>query len=250
MRLTSHPGREQHPHFSPDGSLVAFSAEYDGNTDVYVVPATGGNPVRLTSHPGQDLVFGWSPDGKRVLFSSLRDSANDSARLFTVPVGGGPAAEIPLPRAEEGAFSPDGAHLAYVPVLQWQAAWKRYRGGQTRPIWIATLEDSSIEKVPRENSNDFNPMWLGNTVYFLSDRSGPVTLFAYNTKQGSVRQAVKNQGLDLKSASAGPDVIVYEQFGSIHLFDPKSGAEHAVTIRVAGDFPGCVRTTRSLRENN
>lgn len=237
VRLTSHPGREQNPRFSPDGSLVAFSGEYDGNSDVYVVPSTGGNPVRLTSHPGKDLAFGWSPDGKRVLFSSLRDSANDSARLFTVPVGGGAATEIPLPRAEEGTFSPDGTHLAYVPVLQWQAAWKRYRGGQTRPIWIATLEDSSIEKVPRDNSNDFNPMWLGDTVYFLSDRNGPVSLFAYDTKRKSVRQVVKNEGLDLKSASAGPDVIAYEHFGIIHLFDPRSGTEHAVAIRVAGDFP-------------
>lgn len=236
VRLTTHPGREHHPHYSPDGSLIAFSGDYDGNTDVFVVEATGGVPVRLTSHPGPDIVSGWSPDGKRILFSSRRESATDSSQLFTVPVNGGPAEVIPLPRAEAGAFSPDGSHLAYVPVLQWQKAWKRYQGGQTRPIWIAALEDSSIEKVPRENSNDSNPMWMGDTVYFLSDRNGAVSLFGYDTKSKSVREMVKNQWLDIHSASAGPDALVYEQFGTLHVLEPKTGNDRVVPVRIHADL--------------
>jgi tricorn protease len=116
--------------------------------------------------------------------------------------------------AEEGAYSPDGSKLAYVPVFHWQAAWKRYRGGQTKPIWIANLADSKIEPIPRNNSNDFNPMWVGDSIYFLSDRNEDiVTLFEYQIQSGTVRQLVENHGLDLKSASAGPGGIVYEQFG-------------------------------------
>src|SRR5207245_3166762 len=118
------------------------------------------------------------------------------------------------------SLSPDGSHIAYVPHPQWQRAWKRYRGGQTTPIWVADLKDSRIEKVPRENSTDFNPMWVGSTVYFLSDRDGPVSLFAYDTNTKQVVEAVKSDGLDFKSASAGPGAIVIEQFGALKLFEP------------------------------
>src|SRR5947209_6243737 len=134
-------------------------------------------------------------------------------------------------------FSPDGSHIAYVPNLQWQAAWKRYRGGQTTPIWIADLADSSVEKLPRENSNDFNPMWVGQSIYFLSDRSGPVTLFAYDTATKAVKQVVENNGLDLKSASAGPGAIAYEQFGALYLYDLNSHTSKRLDISVAGDLP-------------
>src|SRR5690348_11149678 len=165
-RLTSGVGRETDPVFSPDGTLVAFTGEYDGNHDVYVVPAADGTPQRLTYHPGSDEVFGWTPDGKNVLFSSTRNSySRGFHRLFTMPLTGGLPSEVPLPRAEEGSYSSDGTHLAYVPVMQWQKAWKRYRGGQTKKIWIANLSDSHVEEeIPRENSNDFNPMWIGDTV--------------------------------------------------------------------------------------
>ncbi len=238
-RLTTGPGLETDPVFSPDGSQIAFTGEYDGNVDVFVVSVAGGVPRRLTYHPGDDRAVGWTPDGKQVLFRSPRNSYSGGVRrLFTVPVGGGFPTEVPLDRAEEGSYSPDGLRMAYVPIQQWQRAWKRYRGGQTKPIWVVNLADSSIEsKVPRNNSNDFNPMWVDNTVYFLSDRNGPVTLFAYDLAARQVRQVVKNDGLDLKSASAGPGAIVYEQFGSIHLLDLNTGQDRRVEIHLAGDLP-------------
>lgn len=159
-RLTS-GGHEGKPIFSPDGSQVAFTGDYDGNRGIYVVAAAGGDPRRLTYHPADLDVIGWTPDGKRIVFSSRRTAfAEGVVQLFTVPIEGGFAAPIPLARASEGSFSSDGSRIAYVPNIQWQKAWKRYRGGQTKPIWIANLSDSSIQaKIPRDNSNDFNPMW-------------------------------------------------------------------------------------------
>ncbi len=206
-RLTSGPGTETTPAFSPDGNWVAFTGEYDGNPDVFVVPAAGGLPKRLTYHPAEDEVAGWTADGKNVLFLSARSSSyHFHGKLFSIAVDGSFPSEYPLPVVAEAALSPDGTHVAYVPHGQWQPAWKRYRGGQTTPIWIADLKDSHIEKIPRQNSNDFNPMWVGDTVYFLSDRNGAVSLFAYDTKSKQVSEAIKNDGLDFKSASAGPPV--------------------------------------------
>jgi tricorn protease len=235
-KLTTGAGLETNPVFSPDGSLLAFTGEYDGNQDVYVVPATGGVPRRLTYHPAPDAVVGWTPDGSQVLFRSSRNSYTRSTRLFTMPVAGGFPTEVPLPAAFEGSYSPDGKRLAYVPYPPAFQIWKRYRGGRASVIWLATLADSHIDRVPRDNSNDFNPMWLGNHVYFLSDRNGPFTLFAYAPATGELKQVVPNDGLDIKSASAGPDAIVYEQFGTIHLFDPKTETTRKLDIRVSGDL--------------
>jgi tricorn protease len=236
-QLTTGVGAETDPGFSPDGQWVAFTGQYDGNTDVFVVAATGGVPKRLTYHPGADVVVGWTNDGRRVLFSSARQSSNPVPRLFTIATeGGGLPEEVPLPMAERGSYSPDGAYLAYEPLIQWQPDWKRYQGGQQDVIWIAKLADSSIEKLPREKSNDKMPMWIGDKIYFLSDRSGPVTLFAYDTKSKKVEQALANNGLDIKSASAGPGVIAYEQFGTIHLYDLKSKKSQPVSIRVNADL--------------
>jgi tricorn protease len=236
IRLTAGAGVETDPIFSPDGSQIAFTGEYDGNVDVFVMPAAGGTPKRLTFHPAADRAVGWTPDGKQVLFSSSRTSYNNFSRLFTVPAEGGPETQLPLDRAVQGWYSPDGARVAYVPIDQWQRAWKRYRGGQTTPIWLATLADSSVVKIPRNNSNDFNPMWVGDTVYFLSDRNGPVSLFAYDTKSKQVSETVKNTGLDFKSASAGSDAIVYEQFGQIHIYDLKTRKTRDVAVRLTGDL--------------
>jgi len=230
-------GHEGYPVFSPDGSQIAFTGMYDGNVDVFVMPATGGMPRRLTWHPGQDSAIGWTPDGKRVLFVSDRDAYADITRFYTVPAEGGVAEVLPMWRAFDGGYSPDGTKVAYVPNLKWQAAWKRYRGGQTTPIYIVKLSDLSLEKLPRNNSNDSSPVWFGDTVYFLSDRNGPVTLFAYDTKSKGVKQVVDSKGFDLKSVSAGPDALVYEQFGGIFVFDPASGKSKKVEIHLNGDLP-------------
>jgi tricorn protease len=252
QRLTSHPGRESNPVFSPDGQWIAFTGEYDGNVDVYVLPATGGEPRRLTYHPGHDQACGWTPDGRQVLFTSARENTMGSSRysrLFTIPLEGGFPSVLPLPIAEEGALSPDGRRLAYLPIrrmvtspelairagVHWK--WKGYRGGMTTPVWIADLKDSHVEKIPRDNSNDFNPLWIGENVYFLSDRDGPITLFVYDTLTRKVRRVIENDGLDIRSAGAGPGAIVYEQFGSLHLLDLKSGTSQKLEVRVRGDFP-------------
>jgi tricorn protease len=236
-RLTT-GGHEGNPSFSPDGSEIAFTGDYDGARGVYVVATAGGVPRRLTYHPADGSAIGWTPDGKQILFTSQRAAFADGVvQLFTVPVTGGFATPVPLVRASEGSYSQDESHIAYVPNVQWQAAWKRYRGGQTRPIWIAKLSDSSVEAtIPRDNSNDFNPMWVGDTIYFLSDRNGPVTLFAYDTRSHEVKELVKNEGLDIKSASAATDAIVYEQFGSLHLFDLQSGENRPLDIHIAADL--------------
>jgi tricorn protease len=235
-RMTTGPGIEANPYFSPDGTQIAFSGEYDGNIDVYVMPATGGMPRRLTWHPEADQVAGWTPDGKRILFVSHRASGTDANHLFTMPLDGGFPEALPLPIAQEASYSPDGTHLAYVPLFQWQDAWKRYRGGQTRKIWIADLSNSSVVEIPRQNSNDYNPIWIGDQVYFLSDRNGSVTLFSYDARSRQVKQVLENKGYDFKTATAGPGGIVYEQFGSLNVYDLRKAPGKPVDVRLAGDL--------------
>jgi tricorn protease len=238
-RLTTGLGVESDATFSPDGQWIAFSGTYDGNYDIYVVPVAGGTPRRLTWHPGGERAQGWTPDGKGVLFASGRSGFG---RLYVMPLTGGLPTELPLPRVAQGALSPDGTRLAYVPFWNRPGgagnyyAWKRYRGGRTSPIWIARLSDSAIEKVPRENSNDSDAMWIGDRLYFLSDRKGPATLFAYDLASRKVTQVLANSGADIVAASAGPGGIVYEQFGKIHLFDLASGRSKPVDVRVEGDL--------------
>jgi tricorn protease len=242
--VASDPGWAAHPHFSPDGKWIAFTGSFDGNQDVYVVPAGGGELKRLTMHPGSDVAVGWTPDGARVLFRSTRETYSRFERLLTVGLEGGLPEPLPLPMGVQGSFAADGKQVAYVPrwnrrlgAVDSYMPIKHYKGGLTSPIWIAQLSDSSVTPLPRENSSDFNPMWIGDKVYFLSDRAGAISLFSYDVKSRAVKQVVKNDGFDFKSASAGPGAIVYERFGSLHLYDLASGKEKAVDVRVAADLP-------------
>ncbi|HJQ23475.1 MAG TPA: PDZ domain-containing protein [Blastocatellia bacterium] len=225
---------------------IAYTATVAGNTDVYVVPTAGGDPRRLTYHPGIDRVCGWTPDGRRIIFSSARASAPQQSycRLWTVGLEGGLPEALPLPRAWRGAYSPDGRRLAYQEITtafipEWDEAseWRHYRGGRTQPIRVMNLADHTVEKLPWANSNDTEPMWVGNTIYFLSDRNFTVNLFAYSLDTRRLTQLTQHDDFDIMNASAGSDAIVYEQAGYLYLVDLKTGQARKLNIEVTGDLP-------------
>lgn len=238
-RVTSFQGQETNPHYSPDGQWLAFSAQYGGNTDVFVVPAAGGEPVRLTYHPSADAVQGWTPDSRSVVFSSARNAPPQGYnRFYTVGVEGGLPLEMPMPRAHQGSISPDGNRLAYRMVTPWEDEWRNYRGGQNRPIWIMNLDDLEVEEVtPWNGSNDMDPVWLGDKVYFLSDRDYAMNLYSYAPATRELSQLTHFTDWDVKSLDAGGGVVVFEQAGWIHLMDPATGNVRQVDITVHGDFP-------------
>jgi tricorn protease len=236
-RLTSFPGVERMPKFSPDGSLLAFHAEYDGNVDVYVVPVEGGEPRRLTWHPAQDLPRGWTPDGQRVVFASGRAQPLPNFSFWTVSVDGGQPEKMPIPRGWKGKLSPDGRSFAYDPVFNWEAEWRGYRGGQNKPIWVLDLEDYSLEKLPWEDSNDGDPVYLGETIYFLSDRDWAVNVWAFDTATSELRQLTHFKDHDVRNLESGGGVLIFEQAGRVHLLDPASGSSRPVPISARGDFP-------------
>ena len=238
-RVTSFQGQTTSPHFSPDGKWIAFTGEYAGNADAYVVAAEGGEPRRLTWHPGADTVQGWTPDGTSVMFASGRASATPSAapRFWTVPLEGGVEEPMALPRAYQGKIAPDGAHIAYRMNNSWDEERRNYRGGQNRPIWIVDTKSWDLVSPPWTDSKDIDPVWVGDSVYFLSDRDGVSNVWAYDTKSKRLTQVTRFTDFDVKTLDAGGGAIVFEQAGYVHELDPKSGREHIVTIRATGDFP-------------
>ncbi len=238
-RVTSFQGSTSNPKFSPDGTWIAFSGDYAGNTDVYVVAAAGGEPRRLTWHPGADQVQGWTPDGKLIVFASTRATwaPSGAPRFWTVPAEGGVEEPMPLPRAYQGKISADGARIAYRMNNSWDEERRNYRGGQNRPIWIVDLKTYDLTTPPWTDSKDVDPAWVGDTVYFISDRDGVANVWSYDTKAKKLAQATKFTDFDVKALDAGAGAVVFEQAGYIHELDPKSGRARVITIKVAGDFP-------------
>jgi len=239
-RLTSDVGVESSPAFSADGRWIAFSAQYEGNTDVYVVGADGGVPKRLTWHPGNDVAVGFTPDSKSVLFTSPRNVYTARyTQLFTVPVDGGAEELLPIPHSDRAVYSPDGKRIAYNPLGPRFLQWKRYRGGTVSQVWLYDTATHAIEKVPQPASrvNDAGPMWLGDSVYFRSDREGEFNLWSYDTKSKALKRLTSHTDFPVLNASAGAGKIVYEQAGYLHLYDPASGSARKLTIGVAADLP-------------
>lgn len=237
IRLTSNIGGESKPHFSPDGSMIAFTGQYDGNSDVYVIPADGGSPQRLTWHPGPDEVTGWTPDGE-ILFRSTRTARPTQLnRIWKVNTEGDMPEPLPIPRAATGEMSEDGRYLAYNPITFWDPEWRNYRGGQAQPIWIVDLESFELIQTPRtDNERHTDPVWLDGKIFYLSERDFANNIWSYDPEDGAEQQLTFHSDFDAKSLDAGFGMIVYEQGGYLHLLDPETGGSKQLEIHVAGDM--------------
>jgi len=253
-RLTSDDGIESNPVFSPNGKLIAFNAEYDGNTDVFIVPVEGGIPKRLTWHPGFDIVRGFTPNGSAVLFISARNVfTNRYTQLFTVPINGGFPEALKIPNAYKATYSPDGKRLAYNPLGERFRQWKNYRGGTVSTLWLYTFSDHSVVKIPQPDTrcNDIDAMWIGDKIYFLSDRNGEFNLFHYDINSNEINQLTNFTDFPIIDASAGDNKIIFEQAGHLHIFDLATNQSKKLTIGVATDLlelrPRYVKGARYIR---
>jgi tricorn protease len=232
-KLTSHPGIESNPYFSPDGKWIAFNGDYDGNRDVFIIPSEGGMPIRLTYHPSSDYVTGWSSDGKKVVFSSTRNSLNRRvSQMFEISIEGGMASQLPLPSAYLGEYNPDGKYYAYTPLPNAFTTWRRYRGGEAPHVVIFNTSDNSIKKVARKDSNDTYPQWMGDNVVFLSDRDRVMNFYSYDTKTDTIKQLTSFTGPDVKTWGTDGKQIVYEREGYLNLLDAKNGKSVKLAIKV------------------
>jgi tricorn protease len=264
-RLTSHEGFEMFAHFSPDGKTLAFTGQYDGNTEVYTMPAEGGTPKRLTwtatltrddvsDRMGpNNIVMGWTPDGKNVLFRSRKDSFNDFiGQLFLVPTTGGLPEPLPLPRGGFSCYSPDGKKLAYNRIFREFRTWKRYRGGLADDIWIYDFATKKTENItPGSPASDLFPMWVGDRIYFISDRDANLrmNLFVYDLTSKATMQLTFFKDFDIKFPSLGDDAIVFENGGWIYRFDLKTQKVARIPIRILDDQSASRTTVVNVSKN-
>lgn len=266
-KLTTHKGYEVFPKFSPDGSELAFTGQYDGNTEVFKIPAGGGVPERLTytATLGRDdigdrmgpnnIVMAWSPDGKKIVYRSRKQSFNAfRGQLFTVPSTGGLSEEIPLSDGGFCSYSPGGEKLAFNWVFREFRTWKYYRGGMADDIRIYDFKSGEVEKITDSPAQDIIPMWIGNEIYFLSDRDRTMNLFAYDTESGETRKVTNFTDYDIKYPSHSYKHIAFEKGGYIYLFDVETQQSKKLSIKIAGDSPWARNewkdASRSIRENS
>ncbi len=238
-RLTTHDGDETLPKFSNDGSLIAFTAEYDGNADVYVMDTYGGNIRRVTFHPDFDAVIGWDPVKNKIMFTSGRTSFGGFTRLFLIDADGTGLEEAPLPEVAQASFSGDGKHIAFAKVSVDGRTWKRYRGGLAPDIFIFDFATKKEINVSNSDAIDSNPMWIGDMVYFVSDRDRVLNVWAYDTKAGKLAQITKHteKEYDVRRPSMGGTSIVYELGGDLYLLDTVSGKSARIPVDVRADTP-------------
>lgn len=241
-RLTVNPGVEQNPIFSPNGKFIAFTANYDGNTDVYMISIEGGAPIRLTYHPASDVVRGWL-NNDEVYFTSTRDYQYAiSPRLHKVNVTGGISSPLIMPEAYQGSPAPGGGYWAYIkntdPTERDRVAFKRYRGGGMPSIWIFNEKTHDIEIIPGENSNDVKPLWLGqNKIYFLSDRNKIVNIYSYDTKSKQVEQLTNYNDYDVRTLSGYGNQLIFEQAGRIHTLAVENSQINTIPVHIQADAP-------------
>jgi len=247
-RVTAHPGQELFPKFSPDGKQIAFTGQYDGDEQVYVIPVEGGVPKQLTYYPargplaprwGYDhQVYGWTPDGRAVLFLSWRDANGGTVNtsLYTVPVGGGLPVKLPMPTAGAGDFSPDGKQILYSPLFRDFRTWKRYQGGWAQDLYIFDLKTFDRRPVAPSQRTERDPMWIADTLWFVSDRTGTLNLFRYDPAEDRVTQITRHDRWDVRWASSdNRSKIVYELNGQLQVYDVAGRKDRRLSITVPHD---------------
>lgn len=245
-RLTSHIGYEMFPRFSPDGQSVAFTAQYDGNTEVYLMPAEGGQPVRLTytaTNSRDDLgdrmgpnnvTMAWTPDGKQILYRN-RISDGFDGRLWAVSKDGGMPEALPLPEGGFCCYSPDGKKLAYNRVFREFRTWKYYRGGMADDIWIYDATQKKVENITNNVAQDIIPMWIGEEIFFISDRDKTMNIFVYNTRTRQTEKVTHYTDYDVKFPSTDGKTIVYEQGGYLFRLDPKTRQSQKIPVTLGAE---------------
>jgi tricorn protease len=247
VRVTTHPGLEQFPKFSPDGRWLAFTGQYDGDEQVYVVPSEGGVPRQLTFYPARgpnpprggwdNQVMGWTPDGRGVLLNTLRDAGGSAERnLYTVPFEGGHEAPLPMYTAGAGDYSPDGRRMVYSPLFRDFRTWKRYEGGWAQDLWICDLKTLAAENITNHPRTDRDPMWVGNAIYFSSDRDGTLNLYRYDLGSKAITPITRSTRGDVRWPSTDHrSRIVYELDGELHVIDLATGGDVQLAIQVPND---------------
>lgn len=237
-RITSTSAVESKPYFSPDDNWIGFTSNRSGRNQVYIVSIEGGTPKQLTWHPSGSEVRGWSPDGKSLLIASSRNTApRPYNRLYTVSVEGGAPSLLTKQWSYDGAFSPNGKSLIIDKMDRWDVEWRAYRGGQNTPLIILDIASQEEQLLPNDKTTDIKPIWLGNTIYFLSDRDLVANIWSYNTDSRALNQITNFKGSDVKSLSGHGSTLIYERDGLLHLLDINSGNKKQLDISVVGDFP-------------
>lgn len=237
IRLTSDDGYESNPHFSNDGQWIAFTAQYDGNRDVYIVSINGGEPKRLTYHPNNDFVEGWTPNGKILFRSDRASKPTQTSKFYTVSINGGMPEAFEIPRAAFGEISEDNKYIAYTPITSWDAEWRNYRGGQAMPIWIVNLKTKELIKTPQlDGERHVNPVWYNNDVYYISERDYTANIWSYNINTKQETQVTFHKKFDVKNLDANKNGIVYEQAGFLHKLNPETKETNQIIINVKGDL--------------
>jgi len=237
-RITSTAAGESNPYFSPDGNWIAFSSNRAGTNNVYIVSKNGGEPKRLTWHPSGSTVRGWTNDGKHVLFASGRDTApRPYNRLYTISIEGGAPILLTKQWSHDGSFSPNGKQLIIDKMNRWDVEWRVYRGGQNTPLIVLDLDSQNEVLLPNESTTDIQPMWIGDTIYFLSDRDLVANIWSYNPSTKALNQVTKFKGSDIKWLSGHDNTLAYERDGYLHTMSITTGNSTQLNINVVGDFP-------------
>ena len=253
VRLTAHEGLEIFPKFSPDGQWIAFTGQYDGDEQVYVIPSAGGVPQQLTFYPADgpfpprrgydNIVYGWTPDGKNVLFRSLRDAntVTELGTLYTVPLKGGLPKKVGMPTAGAGSYSPNGEKIVYSPLFRDFRSWKRYEGGWAQYLTIFDIESKETKRIDNNPRTEREPIWIGEKIYFTSDRNGTMNIYEYDTKSEAIAQCTDERQWDVRWASGDKDtgMIVFELGGELVLYNTKAEGDQErfrkLTITVPHD---------------